>query len=93
MANDHNTPFSSETGMSPERENRPLSDVAPDDSAAKRGHGAHGSRSHESEERADPAAAEPDGTRATERGRGSAGWGNAASGGSTFDKRSPNKED
>jgi hypothetical protein len=93
MANDHNTPKSSERGISPERDNRPLSDVAPDDSAALRGHGAHGSSSINPEERIDPAAAEPDGTRATERGRGSAGWGNAASGGSTFDKRSPNKED
>jgi hypothetical protein len=89
-----NTPRSSERGTSPERDNRPLSDVAPDDSAAHRGHGAHGRSGHTPEERVEPTANEPDGTRATERGLGSAAWGNAASGGSTFDKRGPaNKED
>ena len=93
MADRENTPRSNERGMSPERDNRPLSDVAPEDSAARRGHGAHGRGSNEAEERVDPTATEPDGTGATERGLGSAGWGNAASGGSTFDKRSPNKED
>jgi hypothetical protein len=88
-----NTQRSNERGMSPERDNRPLSDVAPEDSAARRGHGAHGRGGHTSEERLDPTAGEPDGTRATDRSLGSGGWGNAASGGSTFDKRSPNKED
>jgi hypothetical protein len=88
-----NTSRSNERGTSPERDNRPLSDVAPDDSAAQRGHGAHGSRPHTSEERVEPTVVEPDGSRATERGLGSASWGNAASGGSTIDKREPNKED
>jgi hypothetical protein len=89
-----NTPRSAERGTSPERENRPLSDVAPEDSAALRGHGAHGRSPHAAEERVDPAASEPDGTNASDRALGSAGWGNAASGGSTFDKREPrNKED
>jgi hypothetical protein len=88
-----NTPRSSERATSPERDNRPLSDVAPEDSASQRGHGAHGRSGHTPEERHEPAAAEPDGTTATERGLGSAAWGNAASGGSTFDKRSPKKED
>jgi hypothetical protein len=89
-----NKPRADERGMSPERDNRSLSDVAPDDSAAQRGHGAHGRSGINAEERLDPTATEPDGTRATERGLGSAGWGSAASGGSTFDKRSPdNKED
>jgi hypothetical protein len=88
-----NTSKSSERGASPERDNRPLSDVAPEDSAALRGHGAHGRRGHTVEDRIDPAATEPDGTSATDRGLGSGNWGNAASGGSTFDKRSPNRED
>ena len=89
-----NTPRSAERGTSPERDNRPLSDVAPDDSAAKRGHGAHGRSGHAPEERQDPTPTEPDGTRATERGLGSSGWGSGASGGSTIDKRGPaNPED
>ena len=88
-----NTERSNERGMSSERDNRPLSDVAPDDSASQRGHGAHGSGGHTPEERVDPTANEPDGTNATERSLGSGAWGNAASGGSTFDKRSPNTED
>ena len=88
-----NTPRSDERAQSPERDNRPLSDVAPEDSASQRGHGAHGRSGHTAEERHEAAPSEPDGTAATERGLGSAGWGNAPSGGSTFDKRSPNKED
>jgi hypothetical protein len=93
MANRENTPRSDEAGMSPERANRPLSDVAPEDSAALRGHGAHGRRGRGPEEGVDATAAEPDGTNATDRALGSSSWGNAASGGSTFDKRQPNKED
>ena len=92
MTKRRNESSSSERGMSPERDNTPLSDVAPEDSAAQRGHGAHGSRSNEAEEHLDATATEPDGTAATARGLGSGGWGNAASGGSTFDKRSPDKE-
>ena len=91
MGND-NTPRSSERGTSSERENRPLSDVAPEDSAARRGHGAHGSGGHTPEERLDATVSEPDGTTATDRGLGSAGWGNAASGGSTVDKRGPDNK-
>jgi hypothetical protein len=88
-----NTPRSDERGMSPERDNRPLSDVAPEDSAALRGHGAHGRKSHNAEERVDPTATEPDGTNESARGLGSSGWGSEASGGSTIDKRGPkNKE-
>jgi hypothetical protein len=78
---------SDETGMSPERENRPLSDVAPDDSAGRRGHGAHGSSGHTPAERTDDVAVEPDMTK--EGGRGSDGWGSAQSGGSVIDKRGP----
>jgi len=92
MGND-NTERSNERGMSEDRDNRPLSDVAPEDSASRRGHGAHGRSGHTPEERVDATANEPDGTKATERGLGSGSWGNAASGGSTFDKRAPNKED
>jgi hypothetical protein len=75
------------TGMSENRENEPLSDVAPDDSAGKRGHGAHGSRGYTPAEHAEAAHPEPDRTKGTDRG--SAGWGSAASGGSTIDKRGP----
>jgi hypothetical protein len=92
MPND-NTRRSLERGATPERDNRPLSDVAPDDSASRRGHGAHGRHGLNPEERVEATTPEPDGTRATDRARGSAGWGNAASGGSTVDKRSPNLED
>jgi len=88
-----NTSRSNERGMSPERDNRPLSDAAPEDSAAARTHGAHGRKSPAAEERLDPTATEPDGTDATDRALGSSGWGGEASGGSTFDKRTPNKED
>jgi hypothetical protein len=89
-----NTERSNERGLSAERDNRPLSDVAPEDSASRRGHGAHGRGGHTSEERIDPAANEPDGTNESQRGLGSGAWGNAASGGSTFDKRGPvNEED
>jgi hypothetical protein len=84
---DQNTPKSRVTGASPDSENRPLSDVAPDDSAAQRGHGSHGTHGREPEERVDPTAAEPDLTKNV--GRGSGGWGNETSGGSTFDKRGP----
>jgi hypothetical protein len=87
-----NTSRSAERGMSSERDNRPLSDVAPEDSAARRGHGAHGRSGHTPEERVDATANEPDGTAATERGLGSSGWGNEASGGSTVDKRGPEKK-
>jgi hypothetical protein len=91
MGND-NTPRSAERGMSPERDNRPLSDAAPDDSADKRGHGAHGRFGRTPEGRVDPWVSEPDGTNAaTERGLGSSGWGSEASGGSTIDKRRPDK--
>ena len=84
-----NTERSNERATSPERDNRPLSDAAPEDSAGLRGHGAHGRSGHTSEERVDPTANEPDGTKASERGLGSGSWGNAASGGSSFDKRGP----
>jgi hypothetical protein len=87
-----NTSRSTERGTSPERDNRPLSDVAPEDSAARRGHGAHGRSGHTPEERVDASPNEPDGTAATERGLGSSGWGSEASGGSTVDKRGPEKK-
>ncbi len=56
------------------------------DSAPKRGHGAHG-RGRGDEEKLDPAVSQPDSAKGTERG--SAGWGSESSGGSTFDKRPP----
>jgi hypothetical protein len=55
------------------------------DSAAKRGHGAHG-KGDEREEHVDPSVPRPDFSKGTDRG-GSAAWGGEASGGSTFDKR------
>jgi hypothetical protein len=75
------------TGMSSERENSPLSDVAPEDSAGKRGHGAHGSRGHTPAERAEDETASPDGANGYDRGTG--GWGSEGSGGSTIDNRGP----
>ena len=59
---------SQERGTSNERDNRPLSDVAPDDSAPLRGHGAHGSSGHTQDERVEPTATEPDGTNESARG-------------------------
>ena len=55
------------------------------DSAAKRGHGAHG-KGDDREERVDPSTPKPDFTKGTDRG-GSSAWGGEAAGGSTFDKR------
>ena len=60
-----------------------------EDSASKRGHGAHG-RGRGEEERIDPAQPQPDAASGSDRG-GSAGWGSESSGGSTIDKRSPDK--
>ncbi len=57
-----------------------------DDSASKRGHGAHG-RGHGSEEKLDPDVSQPDSAKGSERG--SSGWGSESAGGSTFDKRPP----
>ena len=57
------------------------------DSAAQRGHGAHGKRGAP-EERVDPATPTPDFAKGTDRG-GSAAWGSERSGGSVIDKRSP----
>jgi hypothetical protein len=59
------------------------------DSAAKRGHGAHG-KGDGREEHIDPQVAKPDFTKGTDRG-GSAAWGGEAAGGSTFDKRGKKK--
>jgi hypothetical protein len=87
---EQNTPRSDVAGMSPERANRPLSDVAPEDSAGMRGHGAHGSGGRHPAEHVDEVATEPDLTK--EGARGSAGWGSAASGGSTIDKRGPDSK-
>jgi hypothetical protein len=75
------------TGMSPDRENRPLSDVAPEDSAGQRGQGAHGRSGHTPAERVDEAPVDPGMTK--EGGRGSESWGSAQSGGSVVDKRPP----
>lgn len=85
---DQNTPKSAIAGAGPELENEPLSHSAPDDSAGKRGHGAHGSKGINPAERVDAAAVEPDGTKSANL-RGSDGWGSAGSGGSTIDKRGP----
>ena len=74
------------------------------DSADRRAHGAHGKGTSQ-EVRQDEVAMEPDGSNTTALGgdgretgaprgegmRGSAGWGNAASGGSVVDKRSPDE--
>jgi hypothetical protein len=57
------------------------------DSAARRGHGAHGKGVGFKEERFDESDPKPDFTKGTDRG-GSAGWGSEASGGSVHDKRS-----
>jgi hypothetical protein len=57
------------------------------DSAAERGHGAHGKRG-DREQHVDPATPTPDFTKGTDRG-GSAGWGSERSGGSVIDKRGP----
>lgn len=60
------------------------------DSAVARGHGAHGS-GDDREERLDPANSKPDFSKGSDRG-GSGAWGSERSGGSTFDKRSPDKK-
>jgi hypothetical protein len=57
------------------------------DSAAQRGHGAHG-KGDSREEHVDPATPEPDFSKGTDRG-GSAGWGSERAGGSVSDKRGP----
>jgi hypothetical protein len=58
------------------------------DSAAHRGHGAHGKGVGGREEHEDPAAPTPDISKGSDRG-GNSGWGGAPSGGSVIDKRSP----
>jgi hypothetical protein len=64
------------------------------DSADKKGHGAHGTSGFGQEQRVDDADVEPDMTADTESGgtRGDAGWGDQASGGSVIDKRKPNRK-
>jgi hypothetical protein len=59
------------------------------DSADQRAHGTHG-RGRGEEQRFDDEASTPPFSKGTDRG-GSDAWGNASSGGSTFDKRSPEK--
>jgi hypothetical protein len=85
---EQNTERSAVTGASPELENEPLSGQAPDDSAGKRGHGAHGARGPG--EHVDESLSKPDMSRGSDRG-GSGAWGGAASGGSVIDKRGPTK--
>jgi hypothetical protein len=87
---EQNTPRSAVTGTSSNLENEPLSDVAPDDSAGKRGHGAHGAGGSTPAERVDETLSKPDMSKGSDRG-GSGSWGDAASGGSTIDKRGPRK--
>ena len=65
------------------------SDTSDGDSAPKRGHGAHGA-GDDVEERMDRDLPKPDSSKGTDRG-GSSAWGTERSGGSSFDKRSPDK--
>jgi hypothetical protein len=60
------------------------------DSAANRGHGAHG-KFGDREKRVDPATPTPDFAKGSDRG-GSAGWGSERSGGSVIDKRGPDSK-
>jgi len=64
------------------------------DSADKKGHGAHGTSGFGQEQRVDDADVEPDMTADTESSgtRGDAGWGDQASGGSVIDKRKPDSK-
>ncbi|MDB4913939.1 MAG: hypothetical protein JWM95_1583 [Gemmatimonadetes bacterium] len=64
-------------------------DATGGDSAVRRGHGAHGT-GDDREERLDASKPEPDFTSGSDRG-GSDAWGSERSGGSSFDKRSPDK--
>jgi hypothetical protein len=59
------------------------------DSADRRGHGAHG-KGRDEEKMQDESPILPDRTAGSDRG-GSAGWGGEASGGSVIDKRSPDR--
>ena len=69
--------------------NDPMNDPEhANDSAAARGHGTHG-KGDAREERVDPAAVEPDASRGTDAGRGTAGWGSEGAGGSVIDRRPP----
>ena len=63
------------------------------DSADQKAHGTHG-KGMGNEQREDEADVEPDMSRGTERegGRGSAAFGNQASGGSVIDRRPPDKK-
>jgi hypothetical protein len=83
----NNAERSNVTGMTSERDNEPLSDVAPDDSAGKRGHGAHGSAGRTPAERDEGTSAGPDSAKGSDRG--AAGWGSESAGGSVIDKRGP----
>ena len=64
------------------------------DSADKKGHGAHGTKGFGQEQRVDDADVEPDMAADTESSgtRGDAGWGDQASGGSVIDKRKPDSK-
>jgi hypothetical protein len=85
---EQNTPRSAVTGAGSDLENQPLGDLAPDDSAGKRAHGAHGSTGPA--EHVEETLTKPDMSKGSDRG-GSGAWGDAASGGSVIDKRGPKK--
>jgi hypothetical protein len=86
---DHNRAGAEAAMQGADDPSKTMSESLADDSADVRAHGTHG-RGRGEEKRDDQPPPQPDKTAGSDRG-GSAGWGNAASGGSVVDKRTSTK--